>query len=87
MNAFDRICAVVAFVLGLILLLLGALGLFTGCKANFTLPPVLGILPGFVGWGILRSIVVAWNVPSAASLSHASEVCQSVRTLRNDSES
>lgn len=67
MNAFDRICAVTAFVLGVILLALGALGTFTGCRANFTLPPVLGIFPAFVGWGILRAIVIAWKVPPTLS--------------------
>ena len=84
MNVFDRICAVGGFVLGLVLLSLGVLGLFTGCSANFSLPPVLGVLPAFVGWGILRAIVVAWNVSKS---SQANDVCQSVRTLRNDSNS
>jgi hypothetical protein len=62
MNLFDRICAVPAVILGAILLVLGILGLFTGCKANFTLPPVVGVLPAVVGWGIIRSVWVAWKV-------------------------
>lgn len=62
MNAFDKVCAVPAFLLGIVFLLLGALGLFAGCKANFTLPPVLGVFPAFVGWGILRAIYIGWNV-------------------------
>lgn len=63
MNIFDKICAVLAFALGIVLLLLGALGLFTGCKANFTLPPILGVVPALVGWGILKPIWVAWKKP------------------------
>jgi hypothetical protein len=63
MNPFDKICAAAAFLLGILLLLLGAVGLFTGCKANFTLPPVLGVIPAFVGWGIVRAVYFAWNRP------------------------
>ena len=62
MNTFDRICGGTAFVLGLIMLVIGALGLFTGCRAHFTLPPVLGVLPAFAGWGIVRSVIIAWKV-------------------------
>ncbi len=62
MNLLDRICAVPAFALGLAFLLLGGIGLFAGCKANFSLPPVLGGLPALVGWGILRPIWIAWRV-------------------------
>ena len=42
MSVFDRICAGLAFLLGIVLVVLGLLGLFFGCRANFTLPPVLG---------------------------------------------
>lgn len=63
MNIFDKICAVAAFALGAVLLVLGVLGLFTGCNANFTLPPILGVIPAFVGWGIVKPVVVAWNRP------------------------
>jgi hypothetical protein len=62
MSAFDKVCAAVAFLLGVALLILGVFGLFAGCKAHFTLPPILGVLPAFVGWGIIRAIWVAWNV-------------------------
>ena len=70
MNIFDKICAVLAFALGIILLVLGAFGLFTGCRANFTLPPILGVVAALVGWGILKPIWVAWKKPkgSAAGL-------------------
>jgi uncharacterized membrane protein HdeD (DUF308 family) len=63
MNPFDKICAAVAFLLGIVLLMLGVVGLFTGCKAHFTLPPVLGVLPAFIGWGIVRAVYFAWNRP------------------------
>ena len=64
MNAFDKLCAAVAFVLGIVLLLLGVIGLFSGCSANFRLPPVFGVIPALVGWGIVRAVYVAWNSPS-----------------------
>ena len=61
MNLFDKICASLAFAVGLILLGLGAVGLFLGSKASFELPPVLGFLPALVGWGIVRSVRRAWS--------------------------
>ena len=61
LSVFDRICAGLAFLLGIVLVVLGLLGLFFGCRANFTLPPVLGGLPALVGWGILKSVRVAWR--------------------------
>ena len=64
MNAFDKLCAALAAVCGLILLILGAVGLLVGCKAHFSLPPVLGVIPAFVGWGIVRSVYFAWKSPS-----------------------
>ena len=64
MNTFDKTCAVLAFVLGIVLVVLGIVGVFLGCQAQFTLPPVLGVFPALVGWGIVRRAVrVAWNVP------------------------
>ena len=63
MNTFDKICAVLGFALGIVLILLGVIGLFTGCNADFTLPPILGVIPAFVGWGIVKPIVVAWKAP------------------------
>jgi hypothetical protein len=63
MNAFDKLCGAAAFVLGLVFLVLGAIGLFAGCRANFTLPPVAGVIPAFVGWGIVRAVYLAWRAP------------------------
>jgi len=69
MNGFDRFCAVLAGLLAavLMLMLMGVIGLFAGSSAHFSLPPVLGVLPAFVGWGIIRSIMLAWNVDSKGS--------------------
>jgi len=61
MNLFDKFCAVFAFLLGAILLLLGGFGLFEGCNAHFALPPVAGVVPAFIGWGIVRPIIYAWR--------------------------
>ena len=61
LNRFDKVCAVMAVALGVIFLLLGVVGLFVGCQANFTLPPLVGALPALIGWGILRSVRIAWG--------------------------
>lgn len=58
---FNKICAALAFAVGIFLLVLGGIGLFVGCGAHFTLPPVLGALPALVGWGITRSIYLVWK--------------------------
>jgi hypothetical protein len=66
MNVFDKVCAVLAFPLGVVLLVLGIIGLFVGCNASFVLPPILGVVPAFVGWGIVRPVVVAWKSSARA---------------------
>lgn len=71
LNLFDKICAVLAFVLGVVLLGLGLFGTIFGCNAHFTLPPILGALPALVGWGILKPVVVAWNARRSPSEPHA----------------
>jgi hypothetical protein len=65
MNAFDKLCAMAAFLLGIVFLILGVVGLFAGCRAQITLPPLLGVIPAFVGWGIVRAVYFAWNPPPA----------------------
>ena len=67
-NLFDKICAVPAFGLGAVLLALGVIGLFTGCKAHFALPPILGVLPALAGWGIIKPIIVAWKNPRKGAI-------------------
>ena len=76
MNLFDKICAVVAFIIGVVLIPLGVVGLFTGCRANFTLPPILGVLPALAGWGIVKPIVVAWKGPGGAKIEEPSQELQ-----------
>jgi len=68
MNLFDKFCAVFAFLLGAVLIVLGVLGLFQGCNAHFALPPVAGVVPAFVGWGIVRPIIYAWRRSGSACL-------------------
>lgn len=67
MTTFDKICAAPAAILGGLFLLLGVFGLFAGASAHFSLPPVLGVIPAFIGWGILRAIYIAWQAPAAAA--------------------
>jgi hypothetical protein len=69
MNVFDKACAVVAFPLGVVFLILGILGLFIGCSANFSLPPILGVIPAFVGWGIIRPVIIAWRQSNQSPVS------------------
>ena len=63
MNWFDKCCAALAAALGVALIVLGVVGLFIGCRAAFQLPPVIGVLPALVGWGIFRSVLIAWRAP------------------------
>lgn len=66
MSVFSKICAALAFVLGGILLVLGTIGVFTGSAANFKLPPIAGGIPALVGWGIVRSVYLAWKIKPPA---------------------
>lgn len=60
LNGFDKFCCALAALLALAFLILGCLGLFMSVNAHFTLPPVLGVIPAFVGWGIIKAIYVSW---------------------------
>ena len=71
MNLFDKICAVVAALLGVALVVLGVFGVALGCRFWFTLPPVLGGLPALAGWGILRSVWFGWKYRPAAQAESA----------------
>jgi hypothetical protein len=62
LNAFDKTCAVLAMIVAALLMLLGVIGTFAGCSANFMLPPILGALPALVAWGIIKPVIVAWRV-------------------------
>ena len=65
LSAFDKFCAATAFMLGIALLILGIIGFFIGSGAHFTLPPILGCMPALVGWGIVKSVRVAWGSQGA----------------------
>jgi hypothetical protein len=62
LTLFDKICVALAILLGMALSVLGLLGAFIGCNANFTLPPIFGVVPLFVGWGIIKGGLVAWRL-------------------------
>ena len=61
MNLFDKICAVIAIPIGIIMMMLGVVGLFVGSNAHFTLPPVLGGLPFFMGWAMSITLIRFWS--------------------------
>ncbi len=61
MTLFDKICSCLAIPIGAIFMVHGALGFFAGSKAHFTLPPVLGVLPFFLGWSMCVTLVKFWK--------------------------
>ena len=65
MNLFDKICACLAIPVGLIFMLLGIFGFFAGSSAHFTLPPILGGLPFFLGWAMCVCLIKFWNRDNA----------------------
>lgn len=64
MTLFDKICAVPTVLAGVALMILGGLGLFMGCNANFTLPPIFGGLPFLVGWAMCVCMIKYWRQSS-----------------------
>jgi len=67
MTLFDKICAALSIAVGAVFMVLGVGGLFTGAKAHFTLPPILGALPFFLGWGMCVPLVWYWKMSSRAA--------------------
>ncbi|MGJ8657488.1 MAG: hypothetical protein ACSHX6_13650 [Akkermansiaceae bacterium] len=65
MNKFDKICAVLSIPIGAVFMLLGVVGLFTGSRANFDLPPVIGFLPFFLGWAMCVTVIKFWKKDGA----------------------
>ena len=65
MSTFEKICAALAICIGAIFMILGIVGLFMGAKAHFTLPPLLGALPFFVGYGICIPLVRYWRMSNS----------------------
>lgn len=66
LSIFDKICAVIALLLAVVLMIAGVLGIFTGIRLWLKLPPVLGVLPALAAWGIWRMAWVAWSTDAAA---------------------
>ena len=62
MRTFDKVCSVLSIPIGIIFMILGAVGLFTGAKAHFSLPPILGGLPFFLGWGMSIPWIRDWKI-------------------------
>jgi hydrogenase/urease accessory protein HupE len=62
MNIFEKICMVVTIPVGAIFMVLGVIGLFTGCNAHFTLPPILGAIPFFLGFAMCVCLVRYWKL-------------------------
>ena len=62
MTTFDKVCSALSIPVGIIFMILGAVGLFTGAKAHFSLPPVLGGLPFFLGWGMSIPLIRYWKI-------------------------
>lgn len=66
MTTFDKVCAVLSIGIGAIFMVLGGIGLFFGAKAHFTLPPLLGGLPFFLGWGMCVPLVRYWKMSNSS---------------------
>jgi len=64
LGGFERFCAAGAFILGVALGVSGVFGQFLGVEMSITLPPVLGGLCALIGWGIIRSVIIAWRAPA-----------------------
>jgi hypothetical protein len=75
MNLFDKICACVAIPIGMIFLILGIIGFFAGSQAHFTLPPILGGLPFFLGWAMSITLIKFWRQSSKSSQDDIVDVC------------
>ena len=72
MTGFDKFCACFSIGIGAIFMALGAIGLFLGSSANFTLPPVLGGLPFLLGWGMCVPLIKFWSrsAPARRRIGH-----------------
>ncbi|MFI5381761.1 MAG: hypothetical protein ACHRHE_20890 [Tepidisphaerales bacterium] len=68
MGLFTKCCSILAAILAIALLILGFFGLFLSISAHFTLPPIVGVIPALVGWGILRSVWIAFRYKPVAAL-------------------
>ncbi len=60
MSVLDKLCSIIAIPIGAVFMVLGIFGLFAGAKATFTLPPILGALPFFLGWAMCITLIKYW---------------------------
>jgi hypothetical protein len=84
MNVFDKFCAVLAFAFGVVFLILGALGLVMGTYAYIRLPPIAGVIPAFIGWGIVRAVFVSWGAKKEPPMVSGAAVDQVPSRLHDD---
>lgn len=61
MNAFDKVCACLSIPIGICFIVLGVIGTFAGASAHFTLPPILGGIPFFLGWAMSITMIKFWK--------------------------
>ena len=62
MTVFDKVCAALSILVGALFMILGVVGLFVGSNAHFRLPPILGGLPFFLGWGMCVPLIKYWKM-------------------------
>jgi len=61
MTRFDKLCALLSIPIGIFFLILGLWGLFAGSNASFDLPPIVGVLPFFLGWTMCVTTIRFWR--------------------------
>jgi hypothetical protein len=62
LNTAEKVCAILVLLLGVVFVIQGVLGVFMEVRANYTLPPVIGALPFFLGYGMIRCVMIAFKV-------------------------
>lgn len=62
MGTGSKIAAVFAIIPGFILGIFGVIGLFTGCRAHFILPPILGGLIILPAWAMTIVLIRYWSL-------------------------
>jgi hypothetical protein len=67
MSAFDKICALLSIGVGVLFMVLGVIGFMAGSSAHFTLPPIIGGLPFFLGWGMSVPLIKFWSRTNATA--------------------
>ena len=82
MNVFEKLCMVLTIPVGAVFMALGAIGLFTGSNAHFTLPPILGVAPFFLGFAMCVCLVKYWRLCNE----HAKLKLEAKRLADNPSE-